>query len=343
MNPVTGLRSLSARPPSQPHPPQAARPPPSWARNRTPGTSRLERLKPSYAQRFGWSKDEERQWHCRQRQKRWRQRRGRDGESPPEPLGAVQSEASLASVGSSVASTASAANSERLRWCAPGRWVQEPADEGAIIASARRSGLAPTVVAACRAPRVTASSLHLGKTGRESPRSVAVAGALKEAVPRMRDGLDQDSGAWSARIRWPDVWPPALIVHFVVVPAGGRRPAVARHIAPWQRSAPRSRRRSSVAGPTPHQPTGALAPVASGSTSLPTVRGRERAMECPGRSRWAMECPGVPRWGRSRWGGGRWCARRNAPPNRSNVPPRDSSAAAAQRYDTAQKTRVYVV
>ena len=200
MNPVTGLRSLSARPPSQPHPPQAARPPPSWARNRTPGTSRLERLKPSYAQRFGWSKDEERQWHCRQRQKRWRQRRGRDGEPPPEPLGAVQSEASLASVGSSVASTASAANSERLRWCAPGRWKQEPADEGAIIASARRSGLAPTVVAACRAPRVTASSLHLDKTGRESPRSVAVAGALKEAVPRMRDGLDQDSGAWSARI-----------------------------------------------------------------------------------------------------------------------------------------------
>ena len=200
MNPVTGLRSLTARPPSQPHPPQASRPPPSWARNRTPGTSRLERLKPCYAQRFGWSKDEERQWHCRQRQKRWRQRRGGDGEPPPEPLGAVQSEASLASVGSSVASTASAANSERLRWCAPGRWVQEPADEGAIIASARRSGLAPTVVAACRAPRVTASSLHLDKTGRESPRSVAVAGALKEAVPRMRDGLDQDSGAWSAYI-----------------------------------------------------------------------------------------------------------------------------------------------
>ena len=203
MNPVTGLRSLSARPPSQPHPPQASRPPPSWARNRTPGTSRLERLKPCYAQRFGWSKDEERQWHCRQRQKRWRQRRGRDGEPPPESLGPVQSEASLASVGSSVASTASAANSERLRWCAPGRWVQEPADEGAIIASARRSGLAPTVVAACRAPRVTASSLHLDKTGREgdeSPTSVAVAGALKEAVPRMRDGLDQDSGAWSAYI-----------------------------------------------------------------------------------------------------------------------------------------------
>jgi len=213
MNPVTGLRSLTARPPSQPHPPQASRPPPSWARNRTPGTSRLERLKPCYAQRFGWSKDEERQWHCRQRQKRWRQRRGRDGEPPPEPLGPVQSEASLASVGSSVASTASAANSERLRWCAPGRWVQEPADEGAIIASARRSGLAPTVVAACRAPRVTASSLHLDKTGRkgdESPTSAAVAGALKEAVPRMRDGLDQDSGAWSAYI--PSVFAPLSLL-----------------------------------------------------------------------------------------------------------------------------------